>query len=266
MKLVSQDKGEASIQARGDTSPPPADPCLLGKWRQPTELWPREKVQPQFGVHGAIARLGRRGSPQHLGPQPLSCLRGVLGEREQGRAGHPRGPVCLHPPPSLLAAGWEAPQVLSGLASEGGVQATVGDPRAQVALAPGGRGLRQRQGPGCPLQARGPGGRGARGAVPIRQGGEEGGEWTRREGGCPLGPAHITVTGHRAAWRHTLAAVNTDRQTDVRTEAARGTDHSQCCGAGSRLPPVRPGGPPAQPRSPRPGRTTSRGECGGPAG
>lgn len=215
MKLVSQDKGEASIQARGDTSPPPADPCLLGKWRQPTELWPREKVQPQFGVHGAIARLGRRGSPQHLGPQPLSCLRGVLGEREQGRAGHPRGPVCLHPPPSLLAAGWEAPQVLSGLASEGGVQATVGDPRAQVALAPGGRGLRQRQGPGCPLQARGQGGRGARGAVPIRQGGEGGGRVDEKRRRLP--PRSRSHNSHRSqGCMEAHARGRKHRQTDRR--------------------------------------------------
>lgn len=245
--------------AWGDTCPPPADPCLLGKLRQPTERGPGEKLRPQFGVHGPSAKLRRRDRPQMPSPSGPSPPRVCRERRRKARRGHRRGPACLLLPPSSLATGWEAPKVLAGLASEGGVQATVGDP------GPGGGGGSST---GSPGPRAGASGRGRAQGAPCRhvdrwaggrevlcQFGREGrkeGEWTRGEGGsggCPLGPTHVTVTGHRAGWRHTLTAISTDGQTDRQTCTLRP-----------------PGGLPAQPRSPRPGRTTSRGECGGPAG
>ena len=87
-----------------------------------------------------------------------------------------------------------------------------------------------------------------------------------------LPPRSSSHNSHRSqgwmeAHTHGHKHRQTDRQTDRRAHRGRPEDGvSQCSGAGNRLPPVHPGGLPAQPRNPRPGRTTSRGECGGPAG
>lgn len=92
-----------------------------------------------------------------------------------------------------------------------------------------------------------------------------------RSGGFRLGPAHTRVTGWMEAHTH----VHKHRHTDVHTEATRGTGSagavgrragcgpSTLCGS---LPPSAAGTGAPQPRSPQPGRTTSRGECVGPAG
>lgn len=124
-----------------------------------TRRGPREKMGPQFGVHRATARLRRRDGQQNEPPlpsalRPLSCLYSVCGEsrRKAGWAGTEEGlPASTFLPLSLPEAG-RPPKVLTGLASEGGVQATTRAPGpgagvTQAESGPGpGQGLRPRQG------------------------------------------------------------------------------------------------------------------------
>lgn len=278
MKLVSQDKGEASVQAQGDTSPLPADPCLLGKWRQPTQRGPGEKIRPQFGDHGAIARLRRRDRPQMPSPSGPSPASGVCWERRPGRGAEGGLHTSTFCPLSLPRAGRPPKCLLAWLLRVGSrqlwetpAQGEVGV--AQVALAPPpqGQGLRQRQGPGVPPVATwsgGPRGKRCRASGAGRGGRRESGQ--EEEAGLVAAPRSSSHNSHRSqgwmeAHTHCHKHRQTDRQTDVRTEAARGTESASAMGQGARCRLSTLGDPP-QPRSPRPGQTTSRGEYGRPAG
>lgn len=152
-----------------------------------------------------------------------------------------------------------------------------------------GQGLRQRPGsklvqagaPWCPLTPSPGLTRALKGSVDTWMSGQEGErvlcqcgregrkgrQWTSREGrsgGHPLSPAHTAVTGHGGGWRQTLTATSTDRQTCT-PRLPRGL--SQQVQRGTEPAAARPPwGLPAQPRSPPPGQTTSRGECVGPTG
>lgn len=212
----------------------------------------------------AIARLRRKGWPG--APQTASCLSSVLGGEEEGAEAGPwqwgRGAVCLQVSPSSPARGQGAPPKYSLAWLLG-----VGSRSQAETPAQGGRcewhrqglpprptcrpGLRQRRGeqagragptdalspsprpdagfrgsvdPGTGVRrARGScahvAGRGGRRAQISREG---------RSGGFRLGPAHTRVTGWMEAHTH----VHKHRQTDVHTEATRGTGSAGTGGAG----------------------------------
>lgn len=90
-------------------------------------------------------------------------------------------------------------------------------------------------------------------------------ERTSREGRAVASPAvQLTQQSQVTGLDGSTRARQTDRQTCTLRPpggagSARAVGHGAC-------PPVHPGGLPAQPRSPRPARTTSRGECVGPTG
>lgn len=239
---------------------------------------------PQFGVHRPTARLRRRdwpakGAPNCLCPQALSCLQCVL------RAGRKAGWPALRPFPCqrleaskcslawLLRAGpghqW-SPGRRGGLSNKQSPAGPGPEAQAGEKLIPAGPGVpltpspRPDAGSGGSVDT-GQVGRGERACANVAgRGGRR--EQTSREGRAVSSPSvQLTQQSQVTGLDGSTRARQTDRQTDVHTEAAWGAGSARAVGHGA-CPPVHPGGLPAQPRSPRPAQTTSHGECVGPTG